>query len=222
MTEPAPQLNPDTGLLSLGDAAFGVLERLAGRGEDVTDETGLREQTALLRAASVLDSEGQLHSSLTTTIAVIRHAEAELVLTETGRRARMWVAGAHGALLLPVDDSNLRRLTYLPVWMLPETVSRVVGLGPRPRLPATEPDPLATLLAGDPRCHWTLARIPIAAGEGQEASLEVLDTAAGLWVVNPGVGDPMATPADPTTVWRVIIRMVRPSTTAAQTSQATI
>jgi len=222
LTDSLPQLNADTGLLSLSDAAFGVLERLAGRGGKLVDAPGLRDQVTLLRAAAVLDSDDTFHPSLTSTIAAIRNADTELVLTETERVARIWVAADHGALLLPVDDSNVSQLTYLPAWVLPETVSRIVGLGPRPRLPATEPVPLVTLLAGYPRCHWTLTRFPTGPGEpGPVASLEVVDTAAGLWVVKPGDDGPMASPSDPTAVWRAIIRLVRPSDTAAQTSQVT-
>lgn len=221
MNDPLPTLNADTGLLCLSDAAFGVVEQLAKRGGDLVDASGLRDQMARLRAVSVLDSEDQIHPSLTSTLAAIRHAETELVLTGTERLARIWVAAPRAALLLPIDDSNLRRLTHLPLWMLPETISRIVGLGPRPR-PAGPAVPLSTRGAGDTRSHWTLARIATRPGErDRDASLEIVDTAAGLWVVKPGDDGPMASPSDPTAVWRAIIRLVRPSDTAAQTSQVT-
>lgn len=221
MTDPLPRLNTDTGLLSLSDAAFGVLEQLARRGGGSGDLPGLGDQVALLRDASVLDSGDQIHPSLTSTIAAIRHAETELELTGTERLARIWVAATRAALLLPVDGSNLRRLTHLPVWMLPETVSRIVGLGPRPR-PAGPAVPLSTLSAGETRIHWTLARIATGAGERDpDASLEVVDTAAGLWVVAPGDGHSMASPSDPAAVWRAIIRLVRPRGAAQRTPTKT-
>lgn len=221
MNDPFPKLNPDTGPLCLSDAAFGVVEQLAKRGGDLVDAPGPRDQMARLRAVSVLDSEDQIHPSLTSTIAAIRHAETELVLTGTERLARIWVAAPRAALLLPVDDSNLRRLTHLPLWMLPETVSRIAGLGPRPR-PAGPAVPLSTLVAGDTRSHWTLARITTRPGERDpDASLEVVDTAAGLWVVARGDGHSMAWPSDPTAVWRAIIRLVRPRGVAQRTPTKT-
>lgn len=104
-------LDADIGLLRLGDDTFDALQRLADGGAELLDEPGLRDQVALLRSASVLDSEGRFHPSLTSTIAAIRQAETELTLADGERVTRIWLTSARAALLLPVDDTRLRRLT---------------------------------------------------------------------------------------------------------------
>lgn len=211
MTQPQPVLDADIGVLRLGDETFDVVEELAGGGREPVDPPTVRRQVALLRSSSVLDSEGRFHPSLASTIAAIRQAETELMLTDSERVTRIWLASARAALLLPVDDTNLRRLTDLPVWALPEAVSRLVGLGPRPRPAEVGPVSFSELRTGEIRRQWTLARV--ATGDGEPlpgASIEVVDTEGGLWVVEPGDDGPTASPSDPTGVWRAIIRLVRP------------
>ena len=204
-------LDADIGVLRLGDDTFDVLQRLADGGAELLDEPALREQVALLRSAFVLDTEGRFHPSLVSAIAAIRQADNALTLTERDQVTRVWLTPVRAALLLPLDDTLRRRLTDLPVWALPDAVSRLVDLGPRPRPAEAEPVSLSELLAGGIRRRWTLERTDLQADDGTlGGSIEVVDTEAGLWVVEQG-DDGLASPSNPTAVWRAMISLVRPS-----------
>ncbi len=125
---------------------------------------------------------------------------------------RVWLTSVRAALLLPLDDTLRRRLTDLPVWALPDAVSRLVDLGPRPRPAEAEPVSLSKLLADGACRHWTLERTDLQADDGTlGGSIEVVDTEAGLWVVEQGDDGLVASPSNPTAVWRAMISLVRPS-----------
>lgn len=88
---------------------------------------------------------------------------------------------------------------------------RLVDLGPRPRPAEAEPVSLSELLAGGIRRRWTLARVAGGTGRGTYGTgVEVVDTDTGLWIVGPGDDNQMASPSNPTAVWREIVRLVRP------------
>ncbi len=209
MTEPVPVFEADIGELHLSDGAFAILERLARRPGEVGDDPLVREQAALLQSVSAIGSDGRFHPSLTNTIGVLRHPDAGFELTNGQRATRIWVTSSHAALLMAADEMCLRRLLGLPVTLLPEAIGRLVDLGPRPRPSAVARLSLWTLLADGVRRHWTLAEVTPGA-HAPAAGIEVVDTDGGLWVVEPGVEDPMASASDPTAVWRAIIRLVRP------------
>jgi hypothetical protein len=98
-------------------------------------------------------------------------------------------------------------------------VARLVELGPRPR-PAREPlraapPDLAKALAGGAALpglppvdrHWELEL----ASESDEplGSIEVLDTAEGLWLVEAEGAEVVLRPSDPTAVWRRLAALFR-------------
>ncbi|MEJ7741823.1 MAG: hypothetical protein WKF73_04295 [Nocardioidaceae bacterium] len=57
-----------------------------------------------------------------------------------------------------------------------------------------------------------LERTDLQADDGTlGGSIEVVDTEAGLWVVEQGDDGLVASPSNPTAVWRAMISLVRPS-----------
>jgi hypothetical protein len=190
---------------------FEALVELMSHGRDVAGDPRMCEQAELLRSASVVDQAGTVHPSLVGTLAAIRRSETcRMELTQRGETAEVWVSFDEAAMLLPFGD-RVRKLTHLPVSVLPEGLARLVDLSPRPRPAPRSPLPLQRLLAEPVRRHWLLSAW-WTRGDGEVGgdSLEVVDTEGGLWsVVRTDHREAIARPSDATVVWRSIIRLVR-------------
>ena len=148
-----------------------------------------------------------------------------------------WVAGDAAALLLESPEAGQCELVAVHPMFLPAAIARIVRLGPRPRIPAAEPlqvrpellDRLtshhsgvredaarelppgatAAALASGLRLDWSVR----ASWTGLRDSLggrtlRVLDTVAGLWLVEPGGGAMVVWPTTPTAVWRALVLLL--------------
>jgi hypothetical protein len=131
-----------------------------------------------------------------------------------------WLGDENVVLALPQGDEVELR-TY-PRGFLPGVLADLIGLGPRPRPERAELRvPAATLavaLAGDGPERERLAdvlqkpfavtRIEAEPADGSPgASLELLDTAAGLWLVRADGGDVVLATTTATRVFRGLVRL---------------
>lgn len=224
MTAPDPELNPATGELWLTREAFAALASHATGAEPPSAASAAGHQLGLLRQAGVLDSYGQGHPAISDALrAVAEPAVATVGLSYAGKTMRGWVGNHEAALLLPPDGDDVRRrLMGLPRSWLPEGLSRLVDLSPRPRASPARSVPYEEGALNGVRRHWRLAfewspdgvaqnggSQEAAQGKQQGAVLEVVDTEEGLWVLAPsGDGGLVANPSTPITVWRLIVRLV--------------
>jgi hypothetical protein len=189
----APQIDPETGVVLLTEQQWEESLDRYRAGEDTQPELA----PALSAAA---------------------RPTARIALARGGRRCLGWTGGA-GAFLMVPRDRPLLELIPLQLAFLPDAIARLVELGPRPR-PAREtlrPPPADLALAvarGAPlpglpsvERHWELRLT----GEGDEplGSIEVLDTADGLWVVQPQGAEVTIRPSEATAVWRRLTALVR-------------
>jgi hypothetical protein len=169
------------------------------------------------------------HPALQGALRAVAEPHATLVLERGERRGFGW-AGPDGvtALLLPLPDGR-RRLITVRTQFVPDALARINDVAPRPRVePAVrirlsvpdlatvlatrdpagaatdEPEALAALLESL-REHWRAeARWSPAEGSPGLRSLEVLDTAAGLWLVIPDDPSVELWPTTPTAVFRAL------------------
>lgn len=218
MTSAMPVLDPDRGEVLLQPDTFEALVQFTERGAHAEGEPHLRKQVKLLRCAAVIDEAGQVHPSLTATLAAIRLPGAcRMELTQRGATADVWVSPTVAALLLPWADDPMCKLTRLPASLLPAGLARLVDLFTRSRPALAGPLPLHRLLAEPVRRHWRLsAEWTLSDGQTGSDGVEVVDTDGALWLVDPtSGGDPVAWPSDPTAVWRMIVRLVARHRTAA-------
>jgi hypothetical protein len=145
------------------------------------------------------------------------HPAARIALARGRRRCLGWIEGTDAFLMVPREQS-LVELVPLSLPFLPDALARLVELGPRPRpnretLRAATND-LAVALAGGAALpglapiahHWELAMT----GKGGEAlrSIEVLDTADGLWLVESQGTEVAIRPTDATATWRRLTALV--------------
>jgi hypothetical protein len=189
----APQIDPETGVVLLTEQQW---EELLAR-----HRAGQETQPELAPALSAA-----------------ARPTARIALARGSRRCLGWVDGA-GAFLLVPRDKPLLELIPLPLTFLPDAIARLAELGPRPRsaretLRPSAADLALALAGGAPlpgltpvERHWELQLT----GEGDEplGSIEVLDTADGLWVVEPHGAEVTIRPSDATAVWRRLSALVR-------------
>lgn len=207
-----PELDPSTGELWLAASTFAALAaciRDPDPERNVEGETGW--QLEGLRQAGVLDEDGRSHPALAETTAAIRAPLATFDLAYAGRAMRGWLDHAAAALLLPQGDDGRHKLTGVPRSWLPEALARLVDLGPRPRPEPARPVPYADGAFAGLRRHWRLRFHPATDNEGSAAgrALEVVDTEGGLWILAPSQDEArVGWPSTPTTVWRLLTRLV--------------
>jgi hypothetical protein len=143
-----------------------------------------------------------------------------LRILRAGEQIDGWLGDENVVLALPQGD-ELELRTY-PLGFLPGVLADLIDLGPRPRPDSAElrvPAPtLAAALAADGperdelagvlREPVTLTRIEAEPADGSAGvSLEVLDTAAGLWLVRADGVDVVISPTTPTRVFRGLVRL---------------
>jgi hypothetical protein len=173
--------------------------------------------------ATALDDAGR---------AAMREPVCELLLARGDRRGRGWVDAETAVLEIPVPDGEPRHV-QLPPRFLPDALARLNDLSPRPRrepaerlrlgagelaeILATRDAARAGLLAGEPgeqlvralREHWSVtATWTPAPGSTGARIVEVLDTAAGLWLVVPDDPGVELWPTTPTAVFRLLCALL--------------
>jgi hypothetical protein len=131
-----------------------------------------------------------------------------------------WLGDQNVVLALPQGDE--RELRTYPLGFLPGVLADLIDLGPRPtaeraelRVPASS---LAAALAADGperarladvlEVPFALTRIEAEPADGSPgSSLELLDTAAGLWLVRADGGDVVLAATTATRVFRGLVRL---------------
>jgi hypothetical protein len=193
------------------------------------------DQIAELREAGVIEDDEQLHPILTATIDAVAAPICRLSVRMRDGQGRTeqgdaWVNHEVAALLLDLPDGRCEFGAVHPAF-LPVMLARVVELGPHPRLAAepmpatperleqlTDPDPAlrskaavelpAPGLAGLRR-DWRI-RVTWKPADGADGAraLRVLDTPAGLWLVEPHPERVVLFPTTPTAIWRALVRLL--------------
>ena len=143
-----------------------------------------------------------------------------LRILRAGEQIDGWLGDENVVLALPQGD-ELELRTY-PLGFLPGVLADLIDLGPRPRAERAELRvPAATLAAalaadGPERARladvleepFALTRIEAEPADGSPgASLELLDTAAGLWLVRADGGDVVLATTTATRVFRGLVRL---------------
>jgi hypothetical protein len=148
-----------------------------------------------------------------------------------------WVAADAATLLLELPDGLCEFVAVHPTF-LPVALVNLVGLGPRPRLPAPGPARLAPpvldeLLDRDATGREPAARLLAAAAGIDDPSwvralvtggrrmwgadarwaagsrgLQVLDTAVGIWLIDSGSAEMALRPSTPTEVWKRLVGLL--------------
>jgi hypothetical protein len=146
-----------------------------------------------------------------------------LRILRAGEQIDGWLGDETAVLALPQagEPEQLELRTY-PLGFLPGVLADLIDLGPRPRadpgellIPAST---LAAALAGDGpervrhadvlQEPFALTRIEIEPADGSPgASLGLLDTAAGLWLVRADGGDVVLATTTATRVFRGLVRL---------------
>jgi hypothetical protein len=146
-----------------------------------------------------------------------------LRLLRVGEQIDGWLGDETVVLALPqVDEPAQLELRTYPLGFLPGVLADLIDLGPRPGGPGRElrvpASTLAAALAGDGPGRERLADVlqePFAltrieaepAGGSAGTSLELLDTAAGLWLVRTDGDDVVLASTTPTRVFRGLVRL---------------
>jgi hypothetical protein len=132
-----------------------------------------------------------------------------------------WLGDEAAVLALPQVGDPVELRTY-PLGFLPGVLADLIDLGPRPRPERAElrvpSSMLAAALAADGpdreqladvlREPFVLTRIEAEPADGSPgASLELLDTAAGLWLLRADGGDALLAPTSATRVFRGLVRL---------------
>ena len=214
----------ETGIIVTPPDDVGPLLQCAADRRDAPEDSALRERLA---EAGALEDD-RLHPRLAAALAPLYDPVCELRVEHGTRVCRAWVARDTAVLATPQPDARTR-IVGVPAEFVPEALSRLVALGPRPRpdapvrldMAATD---LARLLAtrerpgrlghdaaegaaidaiaNGPTSHW---RIVSRFGADGGRAVEVLDTPAGLWLVRPEGDRVHLWPATATTVFTALV-----------------
>lgn len=228
------ELHPGSGHLRLSRQTF---ERLVAWYTDPRGPDRGALMVAELEAVGAVAGPGELAEPVAVACAAIADPVCRLTVRlrddqGRGEQADGWVGADAAALLLPLPAERYELGVVHPTF-LPAMLVRVVGLGPRPRLtgaapvPAspelvdqlTDPDPArrAAATAGlagpagsmEVRRDWSAQASwsPAAESSGVRA-VRVLDTAAGMWLVEAHQDRVMLFPTTPTAVWRALVGLL--------------
>jgi hypothetical protein len=149
----------------------------------------------------------------------VTEPRVRLRILRAGEQIDGWVGDENVVLALPQGEQSELR-TY-PRGFLPGVLADLIDLGPRPRADGelrVSAATLATALAaGGPereelaevlREPFVLTRIEVEPADGSPGtSLELLDSAAGLWLVRADGGDVVLSPTTATRVFRGLVRL---------------
>lgn len=227
------EFNADSGHLRLDRPTFQQLADwlAAGGGQ----QTGAGSVPAQLREAGVMGDRDQLHPAVESGFAAVANPVCRLMADlrdgqGTAERGDGWVGGDATALLLDLPGGRCEFGVVHPTF-LPAMLGRIVGLGPRPRLAAepvpadpvqidrlTDPDPSLRAAAAaelpapslaELRRDWRI-QASWQPGDGSPGvrALRVLDTLAGLWLVEAHQERVMLFPTTSTVVWRSLVGLL--------------
>jgi hypothetical protein len=207
-----PELDAERGRLRIAEPTLRVLVAHAADPVGAVLEDGVVSELARLRAAGVIRG-GETHPMLAGALAaMVRPTLCTLRLSYDGRAMQGWASHDDAALLLPSREEIDERRTLLAVHptLLPGALARLVGLGPRPRPRAEAPVPYEDGALEDVIRRWRLeAAWTLASGAAGGATLEMVDTEGGIWLLQPaGDEPPLAWPVTPTFAWRQLVRLV--------------
>lgn len=188
-----------------------------------------------LRAAGVVQPDDRLHPALQPGLDAVLNPICRLVIRMRdgqggAERGDSWVGGDATALLLDLPNGLCEFGTVHPSF-LPAMLARILELGPRPRLAGepvqatpelldqlTDPDPVRRDSAARPLGHDSLAELhrdwqiqaswQPGGGSAGVRALRVLDTAAGLWLVEPHTDRAVLFPTSPSAVWLELVRLL--------------
>jgi len=216
-----PELDADRGRLRLAEPTLQALIAHAADPVAAVLEDDALPELARLRAAGVIRG-GESHPALAGALAaIVRPSLCTLQLSYDGRSMQGWASYEDAALLLPAREGADERRTLLAVHptLLPGALARLVGLAPRPRPEAATPVSYVEGTLDGVIRRWRLeAAWTLASGTAGGATLEMIDTEGGIWLLQPtDEGAPMAWPVTPTFAWRQLVRLVmrRDAATAA-------
>ena len=206
------EFDPEHGRLVIGEETLRVL--VAHTADPVAvAAAGAVDELAELQAAGVI-SGGRAHPAVAEALAaIVRPDLSTLELSYSGKSMQGWASYGAAALLLPEREDGDGRRVLLAVHptVLPAALAQLVDLGPR-----SAPEDAAPVVYGpdaipDVQRHWRLeAAWRLDDGSTGGDGLEVLDAAAGLWMLTTGEegGQAIAWPVTPTLVWRHLVRIV--------------
>lgn len=119
----------DRGLLRLARPTLAVLRahRLGAEGA----EPAVEEHLGALREAGVL-VDGGVHPEVAAALAPMERPVCLLVVREGARRVEGWMSPAAVTFVVPVGEERVD-VSVLSPSLLPWTLAKLVGLGPRPR-----------------------------------------------------------------------------------------
>jgi hypothetical protein len=155
--------------------------------------------------------------------AEVADPRVRLRILRAGEQIDGWLGDETVVLALPqVDEPAQLEMRTYALGFLPGVLADLIDLGPRPRADRGElqvPAPvLAAALAADGpererlahvlQAPIALTRIEVEPADGSPgASLELLDTAAGLWLVRADGEDVVLAPTTATRVFRGLVRL---------------
>jgi hypothetical protein len=150
----------------------------------------------------------------------VTEPRVRLRILRAGEQIDGWLGDENVVLALPQGD-ELELRTY-PLGFLPGVLADLIDLGPRPRVERAElrvpAATMASALAADGpdrhkladvlRAPFVLTRIEAEPADGSPgSSLELLDTAAGLWLVRADGGDVVLAATTATRVFHGLVRL---------------
>lgn len=183
---------PAEGARHLTRALAGLLlaPSLGGVAPELDDE-----QRAELRRAGLLDDDGGLDAAVQDAREAATLPLQTVRVQRLGGEARGWLGETTLALLVDREDGWCD-LVSCPPDFFADTIARLVELGPRPT-----PDAADT--PGPVRSRWSVGVTPVSELAGPARSLDVVDTATGLWRVVGDPGElPVLQPLSTETLWR--------------------
>lgn len=204
---------------------------------DRVDGRPAREQDLEVAAAAGWVIDGTPAGVLADGLRALLSPVCELELQRGGRRGRGAADARAAALISPTAQSGTQQLVAIPTSFLPDALSRLNDLGPRPRVePAlrlvyaagdlarilsVRDAELAADLAGADgadaaselveglREHWRVeARWAPAGDSSGHRAVEVIDTERGLWLVVSDGAEVALWPSTPTAVFRLLTTLL--------------
>jgi hypothetical protein len=201
----AVDFDPDTGTLLASEHALQLLLAYlaSGRWPPRTAET---EELYALRDAGAVHGDGQPAEALAPSLAVVLRPQRTVELSVGDYAVRAWVLGPAATLLAPLLDEpdERRKLLQFPASLLPETLARLLDLGPR----SGTHQAVTIDEAGLSRArHWRLhtAKAPTnGATEPRQHELHIADAGEAFWQLTEN--STRATPLTSTELWRLLAR----------------
>lgn len=125
-----PFVDPDTGALYLSVDAWAVLVRAATAQESEPPASETAAATDLAEAGILVD--GEVDPRIAPHLRAVTRATAVMALAGSDSRVAGWL-GADGVTIARPHDASTLEVVWAPIPLLLEVLTRLTGLGPRPR-----------------------------------------------------------------------------------------